>query len=56
MHIVLHRGSELSLLVFANAVETTTERSRKSLIGEMLYADDLILSREGVEDIRKKFG
>ena len=51
----VHQGSVLSPFVFAVVVDVLTENVRNGLIGEMLYADDLVLTSEAVEGLREKF-
>ena len=42
-------------LVFAIVVDVVTENVRNSLMSEMLYADDLVLTSESMEGLREKF-
>lgn len=51
----VHQGSVLSPLVFAIVVDVVTESAREGLISEMLYADDLVLTRGTMEGLREKF-
>ena len=51
----VHQGSVLSPLVFAVVVDVVTEDARNGLLGEMLYADDLVLTSETIEGLREKF-
>ena len=50
-----HQGSVLLLLVFAIVVDVVTESVRNSLMSEMLYVDDLVLTSETMEGLREKF-
>mgnify|MGYP001794951142 CR=1 FL=1 len=47
----MHQGSVLSPIV----VDVITENVRNGLMGEMLYADDLVLMSETMEGLREKF-
>ena len=42
----VHQGSVLSPLVFVIVVDVVTESVRSGSVGEMLYADDLVLMSE----------
>ena len=46
----VHEGSVLSPLLVAIVVDVVTENARKGVVNELLYADDLILISETVED------
>ena len=48
----VHQGSVLSPLVFAIMVDVVTENVRNGLMSKMLYADDLVLTRETMEGLR----
>ena len=51
----VHQGSMLSLLVFPIVVDVVMENVRNGLMSEMQYADDLVLTSETMEGLRKKF-
>ena len=51
----VHQGSVLSPLLFAVVVDVVTENAREGLLNEILYADDLVLVSESMEDLRTKF-
>ena len=55
MWIGVHPGSVLSPLIFAIVVDVVTEHAREGLLNEILYADDLVLMNESLEDLRKRF-
>ena len=55
VRIGVHRGSVLSPLIFAIVVDDVTEHARKGSLNEILYADDLVLMSESLEDLREKF-
>ena len=45
----------LSPLIFAIVVDVVTEHAREGLLNEILYADDLVLTSESLEDLRERF-
>ena len=47
----VHQGSMLSPLVFAILVNVVTKNVRNALMSEMLYADDLVLLSETMEEL-----
>ena len=51
----MHQGSVLSPPIFAIAVDVVTEHAREGLLNEILYADDLELMSESLEDLRERF-
>ena len=51
----VHQGSLLSPLLFAIAVDVITENTRRGVVNELPYADDLILISETMEDLKEKF-
>ena len=51
----VHQGSMLSPLIFAMVVDVVTEHAREGLLNEILYADDLVLMSESLEDLRERF-
>ena len=51
----VHQGSVLSPLLFAIVVDVVTENARRGVVNELLYADDLILMSETMEDLKKRF-
>ena len=55
LRIGVHQGSALSPLIFAIVVDVVTEHAREGLLNEILYADDLVLMSESLEDLRKRF-
>ena len=55
VRISVHQGSVISPFVFAIMVDAVTEQARKGLLIEILYADDLVLMSENLEDLREKF-
>ena len=44
----------LSPLLFAIAVDVIFENAREGLMNEILYADDLVLMSESMENLKKK--
>ena len=55
LRVRVHHGSVLSLLLFAIAVGMVTEAAKEGLMNEILYADDLVLTSDTVENLRKIF-
>ena len=51
----MHRGSVISPLMIAIVVDAVTKQARKELLNEILYADDLMLMSENLEDLRERF-
>ena len=51
----MHRGSVLSPLIFAIVVDAVSEHTIEGLLNEILYADDLVLMSENLEDLRERF-
>ena len=45
----------LSPLLFAVAVDVFTENARRGVVNELLYADDLVLMSETLEDLKERF-
>ena len=52
----VHQGSVLSPLLFAIVMDVVTEKAREGLMNEVLYADDLVLMGDSMEELRYKFG
>ena len=50
VRVGVHQGSVLSPLIFAIVVDVVTEHAREGLLNEILYADDLVLMNESLED------
>ena len=55
VQVGVHQGSMLSPLLFAIAVDIISENAREGLINEILYADDLVLMSESIENLKEKF-
>ena len=55
VRVGVHQGSVISPLIFAIVVDAVTEQARKGLLNEILYADDLVLMSENLEDLRERF-
>ena len=53
--VVVHQGSVLSPLLFAIVVDIFTENARRGVVNELLYADDLVLVSEDMEDLKERF-
>ena len=54
VRVGVHQGSVLSPLAFAIVVDVVTEHAREGLLNEILYADDLVLMSESLEDLRER--
>ena len=50
----VHLGSILSPLLFVAVMEVVTQKVRDSLPWELLYADDLVLVAQSIEELREK--
>ena len=55
VQVVVHLGSRLSQLLFAIAVGVISENAREGLMNEILYADDLVVVSESIEDLKEAF-
>ena len=55
VRVGVHQGSVLSPLIFAVVVDVVTEHAREKLLNEILYAVDLVLMSESLQDLRKRF-
>ena len=55
VRVDVHQGSVLSPLIFAIVVDAVSEHAREALLNEILYADDLVLISENLEDLRERF-
>ena len=51
----VHQESVLSPLLFAIVVDVITENAKRGVVNELLYADDLVLMSEDMEDLKKRF-
>ena len=51
----VHQGYVLSPLLFAIVVDDITENARRGVVNELLYADDLVLISETMEELKKRF-
>ena len=55
VQVIVHQESVLLPLIFANVVDAVTENAGERLLNEILYANDLVLMSENLEDLREKF-
>ena len=55
VRVGVHQGSVISPLIFGVVVDAVTEYARKRLLNEILYACDLVLMSENLEDLRERF-
>ena len=51
----VHQGSVLSPLLFAIVVDVITENARRGVVNELLYAHDLVIMSEDMEDLKERF-
>ena len=51
----VHQGSVLSPLLFAIVVDVITENARRDVVNKLLYADDLVIMSEDMEDLKERF-
>ena len=51
----MHQGTVLLPLIFAVWVDVVTEHAREGMLNEILYADDLVLMSESLENLRERF-
>ena len=51
----VHQGFVLSPLLFAMVIDEVTKNARKDWMKQILYADDLVLMRETMEELRENF-
>ena len=51
----VYQGSVLSPLLFAMVIDEVTENARKGWMKQILYADDLVLIGETMEELRENF-
>ena len=52
----VHQGSVLSPLLFTIVVDVIAENVRRGVFNKLLYADDLVIMSEDMEDLKKRFG
>ena len=45
----------LSTFLFTVVVDVVTEFAREGALGELLYAEDIVLMSETIEELRNKF-
>ena len=55
VNVGVHQGSVLSPLLFAIVVDVVTENARRGVVNELLYADDLVIMSEHMEDLKERF-
>ena len=51
----VHQGFVLSPLLFAIVVDVLTESVSRGVVNELLYADDLVIMSEDMEDLKERF-
>ena len=52
----VHQGSALSPFLFIMVMDVLTEDVRNGSLMELLYADDLVLGRESLNEVMDKYG
>ena len=55
MKVGVHRQSVLSPLQFAMVIDKAMENARKGWMKQILYADDLVLMGETMEELKENF-
>ena len=55
VRVGVHQGPVLSPLIFAIVVDVVTKHAREGLLNEILYANDLELMSESMDDLRERF-
>ena len=55
VNVGVHQGSVLSPLLLAIVVDDITENARRGVANELLYADDLVIMSENMEDLKERF-
>ena len=55
VRVGVHQRSVLSPLIFAVVVAVVTEHAREGLLNKILYANDVVLMSESLEDLRERF-
>ena len=50
VRVIVHQGSVISPLIFAIVIDAVTEQVKKGILNEILYANDLVLMSENLED------
>ena len=56
MKVGVHQGFALSPLLLIMLMDVLTEDARDGSLMELLYADDLVLCRESLNEVMEKFG
>ena len=55
VQVGVHQGSVLLPMLFAIVVDVISENAREGLMNEILYADNLVLMSESMENLKVKF-
>ena len=55
VNVDVYQGSVLSPLLFAIVVDVITENARRGVVNELLYADDLVLMSNTMENLKERF-
>ena len=51
----VHQGSVMLPLLLAILVDVITENAKRGVVNELVYADDLVLMSETMEDLKERF-
>ena len=51
----VHQGSVMLPLLLALLVDVITENAKRGVVDKLLYADDLVLMSETMEDLKERF-
>ena len=55
IQVGVDQGPALSPLLFAISVDVISENAREGLMNQILYADNLVLISESIENLKEKF-
>ena len=53
--VAVHQGSVLSSLLFAIVVDVITEKAKRDVVNELLYADDVVFISETMKHLKERF-
>ena len=56
IEVDVRERSVLSPLMFAIVADDITEKAKRGVVKELLYADDLVVMSETIEDVKERLG